>query len=365
MQRVLHIIGKMDRAGAETMLMNLYRNIDREKFQFDFIVFTKDKGNYDDEILELGGKIIPLIEKNAFRRMKILEKFLISHPEYQIVHAHTLLSNAFHLFAAKKAKVPVRISHSHNTLDKSSNSIKGKIYKHFSKKMIKKYSTDFIACGQGAAEFLYDANDNVLILPNSVDSKYLNEVGQENKDYINNEFHVEENFLKLVQVGRLQEVKNHDFSIRLASLLKKKNIKFKMFFVGQGELLNTLKQKISDADLANDIILTGIRADVPKIMAGADVLLMPSFYEGFPVTLVETQSIGLPAVISDKISKEVDLDLGLIHFLALEEKLWFEKIINIKPIAGPTENKLEKIYKKGFDIYSSVEIMEKMYSSFL
>ena len=364
MQRILHIIGKMDRAGAETMLMNLYRNIDREKFQFDFIVFTNEIGDYDDEILQLGGKIIPIIGGSAFQRMKNLEQFLKSHPEYKIVHSHTLLSNAFHIYAAKKAKVPVRISHSHNTLDKSSDSLVGKIYKFLAKNFIKKYSTDYIACGQMASEFLFDDNKDILILPNSIDSRSFGKIGVENKNYLKELYNLNDGCIKLVQIGRLQQVKNHDFSIKLAKLLKQNNIDFKMFFVGQGELLENIEQEIIDSCLSDQIILTGVRKDVAKIMAGADMLLMPSLYEGFPVVLVESQAVGLPAIISDTISKEVDLDLGLVHFLPLEEELWIKKISSITQVKESLEDKLNKIYQKGFDIHSSVEIMEKLYSRF-
>ena len=114
-KRVLHIIGKMDRAGAETMLMNLYRHIDRDQIQFDFVTFTYEEGDYDSEIIELGGKIIPIVGPNAISRMGRLARFLKDHPEYQIVHAHTLLSNAFHLIAAKIAGVKCFISHAHST----------------------------------------------------------------------------------------------------------------------------------------------------------------------------------------------------------------------------------------------------------
>ena len=362
MQRILHIIGKMDRAGAETMLMNLYRNIDRDKFQFDFVVFTDKKGDYDDEILDMGGQLVPIMGDNPFQRMKNLERFLKSHPEYKVVHSHTLLGNAFHVYAAKRAKVPFRISHSHNTLDKSSDSVVGKIYKFLAKNFIKKYSTDYIACGRMASDFLFDNNKNVLILPNSIDSEAFGIIGVENKDYLKELYDLDDSCLKLVQIGRLQPVKNHQFSIRLARILKKSNIDFKMFFVGQGELLEKVREEVEIANLNNNIILTGVREDVAKIMAGADLLLMPSLYEGFPVVLVESQAVGLPAILSDAISEEVDLDLGLIHFLPLEENLWLEKIKTIIPPKETLEEKLKIIYKKGFDIHSSVEIMEKLYS---
>ena len=115
MIRVLHIIGKMDRAGAETMLMNLYRNIDRSEIQFDFVTFTNQEGDYDAEIIRLGGRIIPILASNPINRMLKLQKFLKQNPEYRIVHAHMLLINAFHLLAAKVASIKNRIFYSHST----------------------------------------------------------------------------------------------------------------------------------------------------------------------------------------------------------------------------------------------------------
>ncbi|WP_201529333.1 glycosyltransferase [Psychrobacter frigidicola] len=127
LQRVLHVVGKMDRAGAETMLMNLYRHINRTQIQFDFITFTSETGDYDAEIKELGGRIIPVLANNPIKRMLKFQQFLKTHPEYEIVHAHMLLSNAFHLLAAKDAGIKHRISHSHNTSNGQSNPFK-KVY---------------------------------------------------------------------------------------------------------------------------------------------------------------------------------------------------------------------------------------------
>ena len=154
MIRVLHIVGKMDRAGAETMLMNLYRHIDRTKVQFDFVTFTTDKGDYDSEILSMGGKIIPIVGNNAIYRIFYLTKFLKNNPEYQIVHAHTLLSNVFHLIAAKFAKVNFFISHSHSTSNGKFDLI-SKLYEKFSVYLNSKYSDFRIACGTEAAEYLF------------------------------------------------------------------------------------------------------------------------------------------------------------------------------------------------------------------
>jgi len=366
MKRVLHIIGKMDRAGAETMVMNLYRTIDRSKFQFDFVCFSKDKGDYDDEIRSLGGEVFVITELNSIKRMFALKQFLENHPEYQIIHCHTLFSNAFHLWAAKKANVPNRIAHSHNTSDLSKNKFISTIYQGVSRKIIKKYATQFIGCGDVAAKFLFQNQKKVLLLPNSIDTNYFAEIGTDQNNYLNNLYQLDEHCLKIIQVGRLQSVKNHFFSIQIAKELKNKEINFKMFFVGQGNLYGDIKNEIELQNLTQEVLLLGVREDISKLMAGADVMLMPSLHEGFPVVLVESQSVGTPALIADTISPEVDLSVALIEFESLSGSLstWIEKLILLKKKEKISKNiRLKKLEQQGFDIHTSAKKLVDLYNS--
>ena len=144
MQRILHITGNMDRAGAETMIMNLYRVIDRKQFQFDFLYFTNKKCDYDDEILKLGGKIYRVLGKNPLDRMKKTIKLLKNNQQWDTVHAHMLFNNAFHIYAAYRAGVSQRISHSHSTSNSSKNKIVDKLYNSFSRNIQYSYSSILI-----------------------------------------------------------------------------------------------------------------------------------------------------------------------------------------------------------------------------
>lgn len=329
MIRVLHIVGKMDRAGAETMLMNLYRNIDRTQVQFDFITFTQQKGDYDDEILALGGKIYPIIANNSIDRMFKLTNFLKQHSEYQIVHAHMLLNNAFHLLAAKRAGIQHRISHSHSTSNSKSGLV-AKLYEKFSIYLNKNLSTKKIACGKEAAEYLFNTSENVWLLNNAIDLQLYNEISLSNKNYWKTIKSDIQN-LKIIQVGRLNKVKNHTFSLEIAKRLKEQDVNFTFFIVGQGPFQDIIKKNIQDYGLEENVYLLGIRDDVPNLMAGADVMLMPSLHEGFPVVLVESQAVGLLSLISDRIAPEVDLDLGLVNFLSLDNvDTWVEALKNQK-----------------------------------
>lgn len=366
MKRIVHIVGKMDRAGAETMIMNLYRTIDRTQFQFDFVTFSKEKGDYDEEIKSLGGKVFHIAEKNPIKRMFRLQAFLEAHPEYQIVHAHTLFSNAFHVWAAKMAKVPYRISHSHNTSAQSKNKFIARLYHGISKIIIEKNTTHFIGCGLAAGKFLFPAQDQVLMLPNSVDTKYFAAIGEKEKEYINQEFGTTSSCLKIIQLGRLQTVKNHSFSLKIAEKLKGKGIEFQMFFVGQGDLKKEIAAQIKEKNLTKEVLLVGLRSDISQLLAGADVMLMPSLHEGFPVVLVEAQSVGIPSLVSDSVSPEVDLNVSLVEFESLHAPTdrWIEKLISLKSKERLTKDiRLKKLGDQGFDIYTSVNILSSLYDS--
>lgn len=361
MLRILHIVGKMDRAGAETMLMNLYRNIDRTQVQFDFITFTQQKGDYDDEILALGGKIYPIIANNSIDRMFKLTNFLKQHSEYQILHAHMLLNNAFHLLAAKKAGISHRVSHSHNTSNGTSGII-AKLYEKFAIYLNERLSTKKIACGKEAAEYLFNTSENVWLLNNAIDLKLYNEISLSNKNYWKTIRSDIQN-LKIIQVGRLNEVKNHTFSLEIAKRLKEQDIDFTFFIVGQGPLEDLIRRKVQDYGLEENVFLLGVRNDVPNLMAGADVMLMPSLHEGFPVVLVESQAIGLKTISSSTISSEVDVGLDLIEFEDINfVEGWVSAILDFKKSSFSLDVVSSVLKEKGFDVKSNAIDLKNFYS---
>lgn len=360
-QRVLHVVGKMDRAGAETMLMNLYRHIDRTQIQFDFITFTDELGDYDAEIIALGGKIIPIIGSNPIERMIKLRQFLKQNSEYKIVHAHMLLSNAFHLLAAKHAGVTHRISHAHSTSNGESSTVK-KIYEKWALITNRRVATYKIACGKLAAQYLFGSAKKVWLLPNAVDIDQMLLVARDSQDYISQEFNDEG--LKIIQVGRLGKVKNHQFSLKVAQQLKKRNVRFTLYIIGQGPLDDELKQQVTDLLLSDNVKFLGVRTDVTELMASADYMVMPSLHEGFPVVLVESQTVGLTAIVSDQVSTEVDLSLGLVDFLPIESANdWADYILECNR-SVPTEKKIvDALKSRGFDAATNAQKLTHIYVS--
>lgn len=366
MKRILHITGGMNRAGAETMIMNLYRAIDRNRFQFDFVYFTDEKCDFDDEIKELGGGIYRIEASNPFKRMRLLRELLQNNPQWETVHCHTLFSNAFHLYAAYKAGVKQRIAHSHNTSDQSKNKLVSKIYQGLSRKFQAKYATDFVACGIEAGKFLFPTVAKVKIIPNSIDTEKFSEIAKENKNYLRDQYQLDQNTIIILQLGRFTEQKNHFFTLEVASALKTDNIDFKLFFAGHGKLEKGVKEKAEEMALADKLIFLGLRRDVPQLLGGSDVMLMPSIHEGFPVVLVESQTAGTPALISDSIADEVDLRVGLVEFKSLENSptSWAKRLIqfNRKQIVAD-KNRIAVLKTRGFDIFSNAKLLEHLYSS--
>jgi len=369
MKRILQVVGTMDRAGAETMVMSLYRAIDKSKYQFDFVYFTDKTCAYDDEILALGGRIFRIPSEYANKpllRTYKLYKIIKNNGFFDAIHCHQLFSNGFHLLASRFAGVKKRIAHSHNTSDVNSKTLIGKTYQFVLKSLINRLATDFIACGNAAGKFLFFPDKNIIFIPNAVDvSKFLNVKDAINPNFFNTPS-ITKNTIVISQIGRLMPVKNVEFSIDFAKFMKENNIDFHLFFAGAGYLEHDLKKRVAAHNLKDVITFLGVRSDIEKILGHSDVLLMPSFHEGFPVILVEAQAAGTCAIISDRISKEVDLGLDLVQFCSLEDAFstWLTEMKNIIGKTKINADKRHDILKKhGFDIHVSVKLLEKVYSN--
>lgn len=363
MIRVLHIVGKMNRAGVETMLMNLYYHIDRTQIQFDFLVFTAEEGDYDAEIIRLGGRIIPILANNPITRLIKLQKFLRQNPKYRILHAHMLLGNAFHLLASNGAGIENRISHSHSSMTiYSQYNIIRKVYEKLAIIVNNKLSTHKIACSESAAQYLFGTSERVWLLPNAIPIKKIIKGASQYKNYIDQEFN--ESGIKIIQVGRMAEVKNHNFSIQVADELKRREVDFTMYFIGKGPLTNYLNEQVEKRNLGSNVVFLGLRTDIIELMASADYMIMPSLYEGFPVVLVESQAVGLHALVSNNVSDEVDLNLSLIDFLPISSiNCWVERILQNSKSIQSDEERINVLEKRGFNIIDSANKITEFYKN--
>lgn len=362
MIRVLHILHSMNRGGAEAMLMNYYRNIDRERVQFDFLLTEQKHCQYEDEIEEMGGRVyrVPLLRfSNPFPYINGVKHFLKEHPEYRVVHSHTSSKSAVPLWVAKRCGVPVRVCHAHSS--SSGRGLEGFVRWGLGI-WLKRVATDFMSCGEGATLCWYGKEylNKARFVPNAVDmEKYGFDAltRQAKRDALG----LSENDCVLGMVSRFHPVKNHLFALDVLVELKQRHCKAKLLFVGDGELRSAIEEKINLLNLKNDVILAGLVSDVPNYLQAMDVVLMPSFHEGLPVSLVEAQANGLSVVASTGVPHEVDVT-GNVDFCPLEVHLWTECLGNIirRGVKRDVEA-VSKIQAAGYDIITASKDLEEWY----
>ena len=361
--RVLQIVGGMNMGGIENFLMNIYRNIDRKKVQFDFFIHNDEDAIFEEEIKELGGKVykIPHITKSGhFKYIKNLRKFFKEHSEYKVIHSHYNEMSGFILKEAKKNGDFITIAHSHSSYPKY-KSLLEKIYKSYSIFLINKNSDKKFACSKIAGEWLFGKKEKFKIIYNGIDSKkytYKEEIRKEKREFL--EVKDEEKIIG--HVGRLNFAKNHKFLLEVFKELCLQNkYKYKLLLVGNGELETEIKLKIKELRLENRVKMLGVRKDVNELMQAFDLLLFPSIFEGLPVTLVESQGASLKAIVSDVVTKDIDLNCNLIKFLSLDKTTqeWAEIIEN--EINYPRGDMSQYIMDAGYDIVKNAQILEDEY----
>lgn len=364
--KIAYFVGTMNCGGTETMLMNLFESLDKDKYDISFIENVSEKCWYDDEITNFGGKIIK-IQNFSFKNIikyinQLIEVF--KKEKFDVVHSHVFLHSGLVMYAAKKAKIKIRISHSHSAMRKSDNNW---LKLFILRKLILKNSNKLIACSTEAGLCLFGEKflESGIVLPNPIQLRLINSIDSLSLNDLKKEYNIKSNELVIGHVGRLIEIKNHKFMLELAKILKSKNIDFKLFFIGDGPQKNDILNNIKSFKLTDNVILTGtLKNDmVYKFMKIFDIFLLPSFYEGLPVTLIEAQASGLYSIVSKNISRESDLDLGLVKFEDIADKeKWLDDITNFKKIYISQDNINSVIKQKKYDAEESKKEYEKLYN---
>lgn len=359
--RVLHMIGSLEIGGSQAMIINIYRNIDREKIQFDFVIDQNRGGFFEKEITELGGKIYKMPSfkgTNIHEIRKNWDVFFTEHPEYKILHSHIRSYASLYIPIAKKHGVKT-IIHSHSTSNGSGISALVKAVMQYPLR----YQADyFFGCSKKSGEWLFGkkiaSGDRFFIIKNAINTDEYKVDGNVRNQY-REELGIDENVIVYVHVGRLHEAKNHIFLLELFDEIVKKNPKAVLLLVGDGELRNQIVEKINKLDLSRNVIMMGARKDVANILKASDCFLFPSNWEGLPVTVVEAQAAGLPCFISDRITDEVNIT-SLVKKLPIDQgtKCWIDAIESddIKK-----QDVIRQICEAGFDIKQSTEWLQNFY----
>lgn len=359
--RVLNMFTIMDRGGAETMVMNYYRHIDRTKVQFDFLVHREQRGAYDDEIERMGGRIYrmcPVYPQNFSRYKRDLRTFFRAHPEYKIIHSHMSELGYFAFREAERQGVPVRICHAHNAPHGFDAKM---IIRTYFKKRMMPYLTHLFMCGEESGKWLYgEKNKSRFIMLNNAIDAAVYSFDASKREEMRRQLGLTGE-LVIGHVGRFNPQKNHPFLLDIFTSLLKKEPDAVLLLVGGGEGMPKIQAKAQELGIAERVRFLGVRSDVADLMQTMDVFVFPSLYEGLPVTMVEAQASGLPCIISDKVPPECILTEGLVNIMPLSAspEAWAEKILTMRAV--PRTDLREEIAAHGFDITTEAVKLQEFY----
>ena len=343
--------------GINSVILNYYRAMDKNDMQIDFVMITQPYEEIKKEISDNGGKIYVIHgrSRNPLSYVKQLFK-IVKDGQYDIVHAHgNSCTLAFEMIAAKIGGARVRIPHSHNS------NCKHKAMHTLLKPFFNRYYTHGFACGEKAGEWLYGKR-KFTIINNGINLKnYL--FSQQTRDMYRKKLNLIDKKV-IGHVGNFIPRKNDLFLIDIFAELYKMDSSYRLLTIGDGKLKQEVQEKVAGIGLEEAVIFTGLRDDVPELMQAMDIFVLPSIFEGLPLTLIEAQSAGLPCVVSDKVSNEVKIT-DLVEFISIDKSAaeWVKRIqiISIVDRKNTSEDIKTKIASAGYSIDDNAKYLKKLY----
>lgn len=357
--KVLELLPGLNYGGAQTMIINLCKNIDFNKVQCDFAVDHADLLDMKELVESLGSNVYTLPSftgTNLNEITKAWDSFFAEH-DYDIIHSHIRSYSFIILNIARKHGVKT-IIHSHNT---SNGKGLGNMIRTAMQYPLRKVADYFFACSKEAGEWLYGKKitkgNNFYVINNAVDTdlftfdpvirnKYRNMFGLKDEKVF-------------IQIGRMSKQKNYLFTLDVFKTFLTADNLSKLFIVGDGELENEIRDRIKQLNLESNVVILQHRDDVCSLLQMADLFLMPSLYEGLSVACVEAQSTGVKCLCSENVDQNVNIT-GLCEFLSLDEKLW------VKALSGDIKERRpfkEEIISAGFDAKTNGRWLEDFYRS--
>lgn len=365
--KILQVFGSLNMGGAESRMMDIYRNLDRNVCEFEFLTMQTDHQYYENEITELGGKIIKIDsprKSGVIKHIPTLYKIMKSG-KYDAVHAHTSYHCGLVALVAFFARIPVRISHARTTGSKQKSKLKG-LFLFFGRSLVNLFSTHKFAISNDAGKFLF-GKSKFEVVPNAIDTdKYLhissNEILQ-----LKSELGISDKKRVIGQIGRFDPMKNHEFTLKWFAQYLTIKPDTVLIFVGDGPMRQDMEELTNELDIKDNVIFTGVRGDVSKLIHIFDVLIFPSLFEGLGGVVLEAQAAGVPAVVSTGVPSETDLGLDMVERCSLDAtfNVWNNSIINglAKEIPSIKEI-IEAFNDKGYSIKAVTEKFIKFYGGF-
>lgn len=367
MKRVLQVFGRLGRGGLESFVVNLYKALDRNEVQFDFLLNVPN-GDYEDEVKSLGANIyyIPSRANGVKAYRDALNGFFRENADkYAAVHLHaSSLSSIEPLLYAKEYGIKIRIIHSHSSSVKKNLKARSIHYLLHAiyRLRIGHIATHYFGCSDKALDWMFSWSGvryKAMMINNGIDMS-LFRYDLKTRFEIRSELGFKNEFV-IGHVGSFIHVKNHKFLVDIFAKLYRQIPDTRLLLVGDGELRNEIEDDIKANGIQNAVTLTGIRPDVNKLLQGMDLIIMPSFFEGLPVSLVEAQAAGLPVLASDTISHDAAITPNMT-FLSLKDKpaVWINRINSIME-EFRRQDTTEYIEKAGFDIRQTASYISKIY----
>ena len=371
--RVLHFVGAMDHGGIEHFLMNVYRNIDRSKVQFDFMERVERDCVFNDEIRSLGGVVYQFQspDKHPIDAKRYYRDFFQSHSEYGIAHFHRCNLGGFNkdIWAAFDAGVRRIILHSHSTahkfMDDFPENVVREITHPLNRQRLDGVVTDRFACSGPAAEWMFPAKRNrakdYRILQNGIDAEAFR-FSMEARHAIRERYGIPQDAFVVGNVGRFSGAKNKPFLLDILTELMKKRSDAYLLLLGEGEQLADFNAILAKHPHKGRVVMAGVHSNTPDYYSAMDVFCMPSLYEGMPVVGPEAQASGLPTFLSTGIARETGMTSFAV-FLNLSDGAseWAAIIADAKSEpsrrnAGPSE-----IRKAGYDVVETAKYLQEFY----
>lgn len=364
MIRILHSVSNLDRGGIETMLMNYYRHINRDKVQFDFVCNKLKPGAYDEEVLKMGGRIFHspgLHPLHYLQYIRFFQNLVKEHPEYKILEVHNGALGLYALNSGKKAGIPVRIYHAHG---KGLNWDYKVVLKWLCKQLLRFNMTHHFTCGLKAGEYYFGKKvmkrGDYVFVPNAIDVDKF-KYNQEVRDRLKKEHGLEGKHV-VGHVGRFAYEKNHLFLVNLFAEIAKHDEQALLVLLGDGELQDSIKKLIAKLGITDRVKMLGNVANANEWYQAFDLFVLPSHREGLPVVGVEAQAAGLPCIFSSAVTPEIGLT-DKATFLSLDSgtKAWADKAIWLIERATDRYDTWKAIIESGYDIKVEAEKLEALY----
>lgn len=362
--RILHcLMGNMNVGGIETMLMELYRNVNRNEIQFDFLVHDKERNFYEDEICKLGGIMyrVPYISKHPIRHCICLYNLLNKHPEYKIVHIHATYAIMYMDAKIAKSLGRIVVIHSHNS---NANRVHTLIHRLL-KNSFSSLANYRLACSNIAAKWMFPVAhlDDVIIWKNAIHLEEFSFKDSVRKS-VREKYGVKNNFI-IGTVGRLSYQKNHklllDLFLQLLDILPDAVL----WIVGDGEDRMHLEQQVKRMHLDEKVLFLGNRSNVADFLMAFDVFVLTSRWEGLPLVAVEAQAAGLPIIIPKQIEDSLLHITNNVYVVKRYRRLvsWIDVIKRASCIPINRYAQYEAVKLAGFDIYAQVRMASLFYKT--